>query len=291
MIKLAITEPSDPAWRTWRERCAQEQAALNAAMAAWLLSLDAPNAKTKPKVKADVYGAQKRRFYVMDGPPFWGKCAYCETRIHPGMHGDLDHFRPKAAVTNLDGSKVMVKIDGVLHPHPGYYWLTYDWTNLLPTCQLCNQPSTDARTGESIGKRDRFPIVGTYRACKPSEEEKEQPMLLNPAWDDPNDHLLLDRTGVMASKTERGRACIEVFGLNRRGLPDERATKYKETQRLLRGLHGLLQNAPNSEETRDELNRLARIKAGHEPHTMAARLAIRDFGIEEHSLIDTITGR
>src|SRR5689334_12515887 len=53
---------------------------------------------------------------------FHGKCAYCEVNIEAGFVGDAEHYRPKAAVTELRGGRlVRVEKDGT--PHPGYYWL------------------------------------------------------------------------------------------------------------------------------------------------------------------------
>src|SRR5689334_19247956 len=43
---------------------------------------------------------------------FNGKCAYCESPIGPGAYADLENFRPKLQ----------------------YWWLTYEWSNLLPAC-------------------------------------------------------------------------------------------------------------------------------------------------------------
>jgi len=51
------------------------------------------------------------------------KCAFCESkRFKP----QVEHFRPKKYVTGLNG-------------YSGYYWLCYEWTNLLPCCKDCNE--------------------------------------------------------------------------------------------------------------------------------------------------------
>src|SRR5690606_19607561 len=59
-----------------------------------------------------------------------GKCAFCEQHILSISYGDVEHFRPKG------GYKQNYKDS--LHK-PGYYWLAYDWDNLLFCCQKCNQ--------------------------------------------------------------------------------------------------------------------------------------------------------
>ena len=45
------------------------------------------------------------------------KCGFCETNTHVGAHKDIEHFRFKKH----------------------YYWLGYEWSNLLVSCQICNR--------------------------------------------------------------------------------------------------------------------------------------------------------
>jgi hypothetical protein len=88
---------------------------------------------------------------------FNNKCAYCETRAVRDP-GDAEHFRPKGRVSvaePLSGGKKKLKKIRIIDPsgkeidHPGYFWLAYNWKNLLPACRDCNS---------SEGKRDQFPI-------------------------------------------------------------------------------------------------------------------------------------
>ena len=52
------------------------------------------------------------------------KCAYCEGNFqHSEAALEIDHYRPKSKVTGTD--------------HVGYYWLAYEWSNLLPACKTC----------------------------------------------------------------------------------------------------------------------------------------------------------
>src|SRR5687767_9422080 len=51
-----------------------------------------------------------------------GKCAYCETPTTPGSSRSTDSYRPKVGALGLDGK--------VSTDH--YWWLTYEWTNVLP---------------------------------------------------------------------------------------------------------------------------------------------------------------
>lgn len=63
------------------------------------------------------------------------KCAYCES-FEP--EPEVEHYRPKKRVTGVTGSI-------------GYYWLCYEWSNLLPACHDCNKQRS---------KGNHFPIEG-----------------------------------------------------------------------------------------------------------------------------------
>ena len=56
------------------------------------------------------------------------------------------------------------------------------------------------------------------------EESRDDPLLLNPVQEDPSEHLDVDlETGLLIDKTDRGRTCIDIFGLNiRQALVTER---------------------------------------------------------------------
>jgi hypothetical protein len=105
--------------------------------------------------------------------------------------------------------------DGRELKHPGYYWLAYKWTNLLPTCITCNQPGA-----EGIGKHDRFPVQDGKYALRDEDLANEKPLFFNPidaAEEDPANHLGVDPdNGLMTIKNDSRRAdvCIKIFGLN-----------------------------------------------------------------------------
>jgi hypothetical protein len=153
---------------------------------------------------------------------FHGKCAYCEIKIEAGFLGDAEHYRPKGAVTEFDGGKQLpVQRNG--QPHGGYYWLAYDWMNLVPSCQRCNAVE---------GKRTQFPIQGT-RVFDETEgpdsktlNEIEQPYLLHPydSKHDPRDHLVFSPDGKVVGLDEIGKQSIKVLDLNRSTLVEYRLT-------------------------------------------------------------------
>lgn len=217
MRKIDFAEPETDQWLEWRKSCDEEQRAL----------IDDMAAGGARKIKPDIYKGKKQNIkedvFMDPEGAFFGKCAFCEQDIHGNQHGDIEHFRPKGGVKDESGSSILIDVDGKRQPHPGYYWLCYDWKNLLPSCVLCNQPST--RAG---GKRNSFPVAG-FRAAGPGEEIKEEPLLINPCLDDPSEDLAFEENGTAVGKTEKGRTSIRILGLNSRNLPDKRAKAYKDT--------------------------------------------------------------
>ena len=178
MRKISINPPDHEVWQRWIRDC--EKATEE------LLSLVARG--ERPKVgrhyKRD---SIKQSFFFSGDTPFFGKCAYCEAPIVGVQRGGIEHFRPKLGVTDendrdiyLQDSNGDPEVDAEGEPlrHPGYYWLAYDWRNLLPTCAICNEPSTFG--GKKIGKHNRFPVSGRH-AQVPAEVGGEQELLINPA--------------------------------------------------------------------------------------------------------------
>lgn len=265
MIHVTFSEPESDEWQTWCEECAREHHLVHKHLAEGAAF----------EFKSSLYGKFKETVYLSPEGCFGGKCAYCEQVIYPNQYGDLDHFRPKGGVKNEDNTPVVVTLTGQPREHPGYYWLAYDWRNLLPCCQLCNRPSAQRSGERSIGKRQYFPVRG-FRAVAPGEEEKEEPLLLNPTIDDPGEHLQLDPQGVLYHRTDRGATTIRLLGLNERGLPDQRKTRYQEIQAKMRLLAHAAAGDPTGGEATRLLAELARIKAGYGPYAAAAQRAILD---------------
>lgn len=135
------------------------------------------------------------------------KCAFCEWRISPAnTYSDVEHYRPKSGFKQQRGDPLT---------RPGYYWLAYDWDNLFLCCQLCNRAF----------KRNLFPIhTGGVRARSHFKSVgAEQPLLLHPCRDDPAMHLTFNGVvAVAVNQSPRGIATIDVAGLNRPAIKEER---------------------------------------------------------------------
>ncbi len=127
------------------------------------------------------------------------KCAYCESFMSDDDF-TAEHYRPKKG----DYS---------------YYWLGYEWSNLLPVCQKCNNR-----------KGDRFPVEVPSRVSPNSFKKTrvrnprillngeldiqamkaehpylldEKPYLLHPEIDEPKEYLSVRITGELASQIEK----------------------------------------------------------------------------------------
>jgi uncharacterized protein (TIGR02646 family) len=159
------------------------------------------------------------------------KCCYCERRRDMNRESDIDHFRPKAEVT-------------MAPDHKGYWWLAYDWNNLLFCCRYCNQSY----------KLNHFPVPDeTKRICGQGQSiSQERAFLLDPCSDDDDPescfNYYVKELKLPNGETEflvyvqprpddewkenRARKTIEILGLNRPELLEERG-KYVEKLRLL----------------------------------------------------------
>ena len=234
----------------------------------------------KPKI-SNIYKRKtiKQTFYLGRQGPFSGKCAYCEVYLENFQHGDMEHYRPKAAVTDEYDNPILIDDGkGGAKPHPGYHWLAYDWKNLLPACIACNQPN-----GDKHGKRNRFPVVATH-ACEPGEEEHEEPLLIHPAIEDPNEHLSISvHSGLLEPKTSKGQKTIEILGLNSRDrLPAERKKAITTTiAQILK-----IAEPDTGPDVRASLRKdIERVKKGQSDYAMAGRAAISELRSNVESII------
>ncbi len=125
------------------------------------------------------------------------KCAYCEGDFLAFCYGDIEHYRPKGYSQQRIGGATI---------RPGYYWLAYDWDNLLLSCELCNR----AR------KRNVFPLRDpANRADTPEKIAQEDPLILDPSGpDDPRDHIRFVGN-VPEAITDAGEQTIALLGLDR----------------------------------------------------------------------------
>lgn len=139
------------------------------------------------------------------------KCGYCESRLEVSGYMRIEHYRPKGRVKENE-------------KHPGYYWLTYEWSNLISSCEICNSrkgtsfPVENDHIYQPHGNRKEWRADSTLM-------QSEKPLLLHPEIDDPDEHLTINENGEIKPKngSQRGETSIKLCDLNRDGLIQKRA--------------------------------------------------------------------
>ncbi|MEK0337721.1 MAG: hypothetical protein QQN41_09850, partial [Nitrosopumilus sp.] len=186
MIFLNFIEPIDSEWLQWVQECRD---------ATQQLIQDYQSGH--PINIKKLYAGQKHKYL---DKPFNGKCAYCEADVEIDSPNIVEHFRPKGGVRRMDNSNVMITKNGNDQKlHPGYYWLAYDWKNLLPTCWKCNTWHKDPRSGKMIGKGNRFPVSNRH-SINQRDNVDEGELLINPMFEDPLDHIYINNLGYISMK-------------------------------------------------------------------------------------------
>lgn len=148
---------------------------------------------------------------------YHSKCGYCETDTTAGAALQVDHYRPKKRI--YDDSS-----------HTGYYWLAYEWSNLILVCSACNSKKSNQFPLELTGKRVTQPPLDCQgldkNACQANSAmmAAEKPLLLNPEIDKPELHLVFLPNGEIIEKTQRGKKTKEICDLNRDDLVIARKT-------------------------------------------------------------------
>jgi hypothetical protein len=208
---------ADPERAEWFERWQRDAQVAAEAYA------DALARGETPKFNKALVDKLRRWLYVH---VFENKCAYCEGRVEPQSFVHGEHWRPKGEVVVRSGGRD-VKVERAGREHPGYWWLAYEWTNLLPACSQCN-------TGK--GKNSQFPVANTH-VFDPAEvadledlDRKEGPLLLHPMrGEDPRLHLRFNDLGQIKARDDSplGQHSIEVFDLRREALIDHRGEQIR----------------------------------------------------------------
>lgn len=160
------------------------------------------------------------------------KCWYCEAKSARAPL-DVDHFRPKLAIT----------VDGIeLAGHDGYYWLAYEWWNFRLSCQRCNRPEKN-ENGTLYGKANEFPIQDeTQRCALPAASlTNEAPRLLDPCVQTDCDLLAHGIDGEVKPLAQPGtwnyqRAdyTIKRLGFNEWNSPESKRNSWRNLDVLIR---------------------------------------------------------
>ncbi|MDX4975395.1 AAA family ATPase [Myroides odoratimimus] len=148
---------------------------------------------------------------------FHGKCGYCEIKIDYPELGTVDRYRPNNGVR--DKNEFYQDL---------YWWLTFEWDNLIYACKECNQY-----------KGNYFPIKGRRALNERDDYENEHRMLLNPYLDETDKHLnyIHSNDSHIYALTNEGNQTIELLRLNRTNLLEGRK---KAKKKLIEAIESLV---------------------------------------------------
>lgn len=137
------------------------------------------------------------------------KCSYCEKLTHKPK---IDHHRPQG------------RVEGAGNLNLGYYWLSYEWTNLLPACSDCNGLEAKKNKYPLVNNQNRrhfYPTHGVPPIIHPpffvydsQYNQHEQPLLLHPEYCIPTNHFDFDTQGKIIGTSPEGIKTIEVLKLD-----------------------------------------------------------------------------
>lgn len=153
------------------------------------------------------------------------KCVYCDRQMGYGSQ-PAEHFRPKG------GALRSPKGEPERWDRDHYWWLAWSWQNLLFACTTCNGSKLNQFPLEPGS--DPLPLpprdlpAALLRECFATDVES--PLMLDPALDDPLDHIEWRPANPGAPvaalrwrpihKTRRGRVTIDILGWEPMGLAD-----------------------------------------------------------------------
>jgi hypothetical protein len=153
-----------------------------------------------PKVTRSVYQLAKDKL----NESHYFKCCYCEKKFDYKGELDVEHFRPTRFSKQSKNGKEFSLV---------YFWLAYDWDNLLLSCPTCNR----------VYKGNLFPLENPARRAEPQVRNitHELPTFINPSKECPRKHITFVNE-TPASKCRRGKETIQGLGLRRRQLFEDR---------------------------------------------------------------------
>jgi len=168
------------------------------------------------------------------------KCAYCESKINPATSSvRIDHYRPKDKVKDINSNEIV--------GHNGYYWLGYEWTNFLPTCEICNSKKSNIFPLKDETQRRYEPELLSNNKIDESKQllnsdflKNETALTLNPEIDKPENYFVFLTTGELKPVSingvdiEKGVTTIKVCGLDRDELIIARKNKIDDYIEKLR---------------------------------------------------------
>lgn len=262
MIAVSRADLADATWQAWRDEARQAMEKL----------VNQYHPFDEVRLRDELY-KQAMPFLLK---LFRDKCAYCETNIASNQPGDVEHYRPKGRIRDEEGKILKIKVEDREIEHPGYWWLAYDWRNLLPSCIDCNRRRRHGSEDVPAGKAECFAVRGKRAVLPDDDLSQEQALLLNPSVEgfDPKRHFEFMEDGTLKPLTEEARYSCELLGLNlRESLVGQRAMAYLNAGQALANIISNAANEPTSsfERTRKQINDMWE---GRSPYSAFARQAL-----------------
>lgn len=181
-----------------------------------------------PKAKSTIYGHTSVKAALLACQH--NKCCFSEVKF-TGDYGDVEHFRPKACVVDVTTKQSQ---------YPGYYWLAYKWDNLFVCSEILNRSF----------KKNFFPLSDNSVRARSHYDSiaNEDPLLIDPARDDPRDHIRFHEDEPIAHRNSiKGRTTIDVINLNHPQIAEARRDHLARVRGLAEVLNKL-ERLPNSED-------------------------------------------
>jgi uncharacterized protein (TIGR02646 family) len=154
---------------------------------------------TKMKFVSNIYGDSSVKDQLASDQHY--KCCFCEGKFSDHSYGDVEHFRPKKAHKKYKQKKLT---------YPGYYWLAYDWNNLMYSCEKCNR--THKGSHSPLQNEATRKTHHTHANALANEDL----LLVNPITEDPSLFITFDK-GIPkpVNHNLKGKVSIEKYGLDR----------------------------------------------------------------------------
>lgn len=168
------------------------------------------------------------------------KCWYSEVQLD-GADPNVDHFRPKGRVREVDGD-----LQNTGNVSDGYWWLAFEFANYRLAAMHANQRRVDEDT--EGGKWDYCPVRGNRTAERtPWGEIMEDILALDPCvrtdvallWFDPDGKPCVSKWKRQpnTNDVERVKATIWLYHLDKKEIRDSRAAHVEAIRKDLRKAH------------------------------------------------------
>lgn len=231
MIKINKTQPA-PRYLIYEGRAREEDKCLSETLKAckcFESEDDDPNQECEYKFKSSVYANKIWKKQLLRDQS--NKCCFCESKIKHVDADDVEHFRPKG-----ESKQSISDIEN----KPGYYWLAYDWDNLLIACPRCNRRE----------KSSLFPLLNPdERAyCSNKNIDAERPVYINPCKEEPQNFITFHEEYLVGIDDEgRGQRTLEELNLNNESLRVIRKRHLDSVSTIIELVNYILTNHINAE--------------------------------------------